>query len=153
MLKIKEAPLNNRLYRKIEKINKDYLKAINLGFLAIGDMLKREVIFDLDDWPSKTGRSYLIEKDGYVWWHRASAPGQPPATMFGNLSKTIKSRVRGPYEMTLGAGSSKVTYAVDLELGTPKVEARPYLSKVIFQKERDTENYFRYYLIKKVGQL
>lgn len=89
-----------------------------------------------------TGRLYRIGKGkksgrnlrarGY---HRASAPGQPPAVNTGNLrrswqagragSRVDRSRVNDPLRPTIRLGSVLV-YAKPLEYGTRRMAARPY---------------------------
>lgn len=69
--------------------------------------------------PPKTGREYLRGK-GKV--HRASAPGQAPATDTGTLVSSIYNEDRGQYAKAIG---SRLPYAFYLEFGTFKMDARP----------------------------
>lgn len=68
--------------------------------------------------PPKTGREY---KRGTVV-HRASAPGQAPATDTGFLVSSIYNEDRGPLTKAIG---SRLPYAFYLEFGTRKIEPRP----------------------------
>jgi phage gpG-like protein len=67
----------------------------------------------------KTGRVY---KRGGVT-HRASAPGQPPATDTGDLASSV-ARVDG--ELVAAVGTA-LGYGRDLEFGTSQMAARPWL--------------------------
>lgn len=69
--------------------------------------------------PPKTGREYLRGRDKV---HRASAPGQAPATDTGTLVSSIYIEDRGPNTKAIG---SRLPYAFYLEFGTFKMDARP----------------------------
>lgn len=52
--------------------------------------------------------------------HRASAPGEAPATLRGDLMGTIKSEMVGPTSADVSAGDASTQYLVeDLEFGSP----------------------------------
>lgn len=59
--------------------------------------------------------------------HKASAPGEAPATDTGTLVSSIKSDVRG----LNGKVFSKLKYAFWLEHGTLKMEPRPFLNPAL----------------------
>jgi phage gpG-like protein len=67
----------------------------------------------------KSGRVY---KRGNVA-HRASAPGQAPATDTGALASSV-ARVDGKLTAAVGTG---LEYGKHLEFGTTRMEARPWL--------------------------
>tara|TARA_R110000868_G_scaffold179574_1_gene419705 strand:+ start:20385 stop:20843 length:459 start_codon:yes stop_codon:yes gene_type:complete len=69
--------------------------------------------------PPKTGREYPRGRDKV---HRASAPGQAPATDTGTLVSSIYNEDRGPNAKAIG---SRLPYAFHLEFGTFKMDARP----------------------------
>jgi hypothetical protein len=71
--------------------------------------------------PPKTGREYPrgIKSDKV---HRASAPGQAPATDTGTLVSSIYIEDRGPNTKAIG---SRLPYAFYLEFGTFKMASRP----------------------------
>lgn len=69
--------------------------------------------------PPKTGREYSRGRDKI---HRASAPGQAPATDTGTLVSSIYNEDRGRYAKAIG---SRLPYAFYLEFGTFKMDARP----------------------------
>lgn len=69
--------------------------------------------------PPKTGREYARGRDKI---HRASAPGQAPATDTGALVSSIYNEDRGEYSKAIG---SRLDYAYYLEFGTFRIASRP----------------------------
>lgn len=69
-------------------------------------------------------RSGRVYKKGKRVWHRASAPGEPPATDTGNLVGSIYSRM---VAQVTGEVGSTAEYAPILELGGAHIAARPAL--------------------------
>lgn len=80
----------------------------------------------------KTGKLYI--RRGRIK-HRASAPGEAPASDTGTLVRSIVINV-DPIRLTASVGSN-VLYAPYLELGTRRMKARPYLSRA-FENKRST---------------
>lgn len=76
--------------------------------------------------PPKTGRLYRIR--GRKRRHRASAPGEAPANCFGNLRKNVGFQINGADQMIFG---NRLIYGKFLEMGTEKMEPRPYLIKAV----------------------
>lgn len=71
--------------------------------------------------PPKTGREYPRGKKGKIV-HRASAPGEAPATDTGALvSSTYFTKV-DPFTAAIG---SRLAYAFHLEFGTRRMAKRP----------------------------
>lgn len=74
-----------------------------------------------------TGRLY---QRGQTVEHRASAPGEPPAPDTGELRRRIEVEVvRGRNEVR-GVITANVEYAAALEMGTERMRARPFLSRL-----------------------
>lgn len=75
----------------------------------------------------RTGREYRRGKHGDII-HRASAPGEPPATDTGNLAGSIRSRMiaRAAGEVTVSAN-----YAVELEHGRARMAPRPFFGPAV----------------------
>lgn len=89
----------------------------------IGLVERRAV--DLITSPPKTGRIY--RRRGVE--HQASAPGQPPASDTGRL---VNSRRVDLFEDQLrGRLTFSTDYAAALELGTMRMEARPYARRAL----------------------
>lgn len=59
--------------------------------------------------------------------HRASAPGEPPATDTGDLISSIRSSIQ-PTEATIVADEK---YAIWLEAGTSKMKPRPFFDPTV----------------------
>lgn len=71
--------------------------------------------------PPKTGREYPRGKNGDKI-HRASAPGEAPATDTGALASSTYYTLVNPLTAAIG---SRLDYAFYLEFGTFKMEKRP----------------------------
>lgn len=71
--------------------------------------------------PPKTGREYPRGKNGNII-HRASAPGEAPATDTGALAAFTYITKVDPFTMAIGSG---LAYAFYLEFGTRKMAKRP----------------------------
>lgn len=72
----------------------------------------------------KANRGEIV---GYKF-HRASAPGEAPATDTGNLANSISSRMTGSTEGVVEVGAE---YAAVLELGGAHVLPRPYFDPAV----------------------
>jgi HK97 gp10 family phage protein len=72
---------------------------------------------------SKSGRIYTRRSVT----HRASAPGEAPASDTGRLVNSINSQLSGPSEATVKAGAGIAQYAPWLEFGTSKIAPRPFM--------------------------
>lgn len=81
----------------------------------------------------KTGKVY--EKINPRRTHRASAPGQPPATDTGRLANSLKADIQGIRATVF----TNLEYAPFLEFGTRTIEPRPFLFPAL-EKERPAWN-------------
>mgnify|MGYP001101238267 CR=1 FL=1 len=104
-----------------------------------GEALMKEILTG-----ARSGRAYRVSKTGAL--HIASAPGEPPAVMFGNLRNSVGhteptwdgNEVSAHYGPGLGTLPSDPrqdprAYAVRLEFGGVdsrgvKIEPRPYVA-------------------------
>ena len=83
----------------------------------------------------KTGRTY--QKYNPRRTHRASAPGQAPASDTGRLVNSIHSElIRRIPEAVIKAGGGVVKYARMLEYGTSKMAARPFFFPAVERNRR-----------------
>lgn len=73
----------------------------------------------------KTGKQY--RKYAPKRMHRASAPGQAPATDTGRLASSIVADITG----LTAEVSADVQYAAPLEFGTVNMEPRPFLEPAL----------------------
>ncbi len=152
VLKIVEGRNNQKIYKKLRSIKTDSEDGIKLAYKDIGQSLKRQIFADLDS-PDKTGRLYIIFKDSQRFLHQASAPGEPPATLFGGLKASINPHTNASDTMSLSAGNENtVKYAKRLELGDAKIAPRPYLKKAIDDQEKEIFKYFTQWLCARLGK-
>ncbi len=128
----------NKLNRDLDKIGKKLFESVAeipdsvTRELAIGaNDIRNTIITSMRDTP-KTGRTYRRGKSGKV--HTASSPGNPPAIDYGELVRSIMFDVR---DMEIEVGSmGGAPYAVFLEEGTAKMEARPFLDPAVIQHKQ-----------------
>ncbi len=73
-----------------------------------------------------TGRAYQRKSVTHV----ASAPGEPPAPDTGRLRNSTQGEVFATSDGALGVVSVNTEYAAALELGTDKIAARPFISRL-----------------------
>lgn len=81
--------------------------------------------------------------------HVPSAPGQPPNNDTGTLAGAIETNQTAPLVVEV---SSNAPYAGDLEFGTSKMEARPYMAPARDAKRKDVEQLVRRAVDKVVRQ-
>lgn len=101
-----------------------YGKDLGNSLALIVDATALEAVTDVRkaiQGPPKTGREYArgVNNDKV---HRASAPGEAPATDTGGLVISIYNENRGKYSKAIG---SRLDYAYYLEFGTFKMAKRP----------------------------
>lgn len=97
----------------------DIDQAVTDAVNATGLELRGDVVKRIQRGP-KTGRVY--KKSSPTRTHKASAPGQAPATDTGRLVSSVIFEVEGPATVTVG---SRLAYAHYLEFGTRNIAPRP----------------------------
>lgn len=150
MISIKIDSGNRKIFTHIKDISSIYDRSLRFSFYKIGKMLAKEAKRSIIQGP-KTGRLYKIT--GRKRRHRASAPGEPPANLSGNLQKSVDFIVKGSRQLDFGAGSNQLIYARPLELGNDRIKQRSYLLRAINEKEKDIENYFERELKRNLNSL
>ena len=124
---------------------KDLSNSVEIGirksFNEAGNLLVREAIKLMNE--PKTGRLYTVYIGRRKKLHIASQAGQAPAIITGNLKRSVRVKYAGGDTLRFGAGDSKARYAKYLELGTQKMEARPYLIASIKNSEKDIYTRFK----------
>ena len=73
------------------------------------------------------GRVYPRKKKS----HRASAPGDAPAVDTGDLRRNRSQEIFNTETGAIGELSVDMEYAEALELGTEKIEPRPFMSRLV----------------------
>lgn len=92
---------------------------------------------------TRSGKIYPIP--GTRRTYRASAPGEPPAVLTGNLKNSIYTMREGKHRWVVGVGTA---YAARLEFGgTDKngvyIAPRPYLRPAVFSIVNRFPQYFK----------
>lgn len=81
----------------------------------------------------KTGRVY--PRRGVE--HRASAPGEAPASDTGRLVNSIRTTY--DFDNLVGTVHASTKYAAALEYGTPRIEPRPYMRPALASRREAIE--------------
>jgi HK97 gp10 family phage protein len=112
----------DRIAQASEKMRQSILVELNKAVFASAQRVRTEAIKSLHD-GNKSGRVY---KRGAVT-HRASAPGEAPATDTGRLANSITAYAGANGEAFTVAGRGTAKYAALLEFGTSKIAPRPFM--------------------------
>lgn len=94
----------------------------------------------------KSGEIYII--NGVQ--HQASAPGEAPASVSGKLLESTRYETKGD-ELEFGAGDDKTDYAKFLELGTSKMEDRPFIFVTVEENFKNIKAEFDQSFINRVN--
>lgn len=134
MIRLKSGAQNRRTFIKIDMLDKNVKREIHNALCEIGQsnvVHARHMIFK-----RKTGRIYVIKGS----FHQASAPGEPPANLSGELAKHVGYIVSGHSEMEFGDKSQqgKAPYGMFLEFGTVKMKPRPHIRRTVQEQSKDT---------------
>jgi HK97 gp10 family phage protein len=74
--------------------------------------------------------------------HQASAPGEPPAVLTGNLKNSIRAAAVGDgsssWEVRVGA-----EYGAPLEFGTARMEPRPFMRPAVEETKKIVGDVFK----------
>lgn len=104
-------------------------RGASIGLIrGIGIVEQRAVSLLLN--PPKSGRIY--RRRGVE--HQASAPGEAPASDSGRLVASRLARLIDGLRARLSFGTK---YAMPLEVGTPKMEARPYARRALIETRNE----------------
>lgn len=119
------------LRQKLQKIKRNVRTQTFSGVVVAAEHLKNEMVETLHN-GEKSGKLY---KRGNKT-HRASAPGEAPATDTGQLARSIRNVYsRSQISATVGPRSN-APYAKSLEFGTSKMAARPFV-RPTFNKNKE----------------
>lgn len=147
MIKVILNTKSNPALRSLDYISNKTKAGIRQAFYQAGKSLKStssNLILD----KNKSGILYTVRLGNSKRKHQASAPGEAPANLTGNLRKSIGFDVRGSEQLEFGSrdgapaagvsGKQHVAkYSVFLELGTSRMAARPFLNPSIESNERN----------------
>ena len=107
--------------QSLKALEKDLEEPFREVIKGGAQLIRGEAIKSIQTGP-KSGRTY--EKYNPRRTHKASAPGQAPASDTGNLVRNIVVKQENP---DLVKVESNATYSSFLEFGTSKMLARPFL--------------------------
>ena len=157
MLKVSRCPSSAHAVRSLARLSRNSQRGIVASLFEISKDLKKTASDHILEKP-KHGRTYLVRLDGRLVHHRASAPGEPPAELTGDLRRSLFTKRHGSKELEFGAGDDKkVRYARALELGAPsrKLQPRPYLKRSIEENDKNIRERLEHYIKKSLekGQM
>lgn len=115
------------------KIGKDLVKTAN------GRILAKDKKGRLYGIIIRNGKKRLTSVRAGLKTHRASAPGQSPANLNGDLRRSLKTKIRGSSMLEFSANTD---YARGLELGTSSAKPRPYMFPSVVDNRRNIERHF-----------
>ena len=110
-----------KVMASLKNLEQDLEKPFREVIVGGAQLIRGEAIKSIQSGP-KSGRIY--EKYNPRRTHRASAPGQAPASDTGNLVRNIVVKQENP---DLVKVESNALYSSFLEFGTSKMLARPFL--------------------------
>ena len=144
---ITPAKYNRRMNSLLITLAPATRRGIREGFYGLGFGMKKLAKENILKGP-KTGRIYRIRGRR----HQASAPGESPANLTGNLQRSVGFDVRGSDTMEFGyrvhgRGAGSAAYGRRLELGGTsstgvRIAKRPNLAKVVAGSQAAAARYF-----------
>ncbi len=157
MFKIEGAEHNEEVILNIKGINNMTKSGITTAFYNIGKDLRIDAKKEIKK-KNKTGRLYIVNRQGRIVLHRASAPGEYPANLSGGLAASISTNVVGSNRLEFGSrniiaktGKAKqINYGKFLERGTRKIKPRPFLLPTIKRNFDKIETHFNYQIQKQI---
>jgi HK97 gp10 family phage protein len=123
---------DKQLVANIRKFGSQADAALAQIVMATAQNVRTNAIRSIQGGP-KNGKKY--EKYSPRRTHRASSPGQAPATDTGRLVSSIMADITG----LTAEVSANVQYAAPLEFGTVNMAARPFLQPAL-ESEREKFN-------------
>jgi len=86
--------------KALSGIDKEIKAGIRYGLYNFGDKLRKDIRADILS-KNKSGRVYIVKKGDRRFRHRASAKGEAPANLTGNLRASVGFDVQG-IDMKIG---------------------------------------------------
>lgn len=122
----------DRLARSSKAMQASIVKELDIGLFASAKKIEGDAKKSILS-GQKSGRIYHRRTVS----HRASAPGEAPASDTGRLVNSINGElVKGALEAIVRAGSGIVRYARMLEFGAIRMAARPFFTPAVEQNRR-----------------
>jgi HK97 gp10 family phage protein len=149
MIKITESADNAKTLRFLKELPVELTKAIRLGFYNSGKLLTQDLQKDMRQ--PKSGKQYKIYKNSKPKIHTASAPSETPAVISGTFSKSVSFEVRGNRTLEFGSKNGP-EYAVFLEKGTSKMEAREPFKRTTLKNSQKIKSLIDTEIKKAIGK-
>ena len=124
---MREAKIEIRGVQEVQAAIREYKGDITRSLKLIIDRAAIDSVSDIRraiQGPPKTGIEYVRGKNNDKI-HRASAPGEAPATDTGTLVSSIYNEERSNRNRFLRVIGSRLQYAYYLEFGTRRMDKRP----------------------------
>lgn len=121
--------------RTVDRIVGQYEKAIEEALVETGMLIEGHAKRSIQEGP-KTGRVYRRGNRT----HQASAPGEAPATDTGTLVSSITYSV-DKQGLSVRVGTN-LDIGLFLEMGTVRIEARPWLQPALDQQSKNIQKTF-----------
>ena len=113
----------DKVLERLKTQSEDYYK-IMIAY-AVNEV-RNQAVLGIQRTP-KTGKTYKRKKKT----HTASSAGNPPAIDGGTLVNSIKYEYDMAKDIFRGEVSASTAYAADLEFGTVKMAARPFMQPAL----------------------
>jgi len=127
-----------KVMSQLGRLNKDLEQPFQEVVKGGGQLIRAEAVKSIQS-GAKSGIVY--EKYNPRRSHRASAPGQAPASDTGNLVSKIRVKQKNPNTTIVESGAD---YSAFLEYGTSKMQLRPFLFPAFVKsKEKITQAVFK----------
>ena len=131
--------------RMKKRVHDNTLKVSKATMLRALDIVRSDIVKEINR-GAKTGETYQLYNPTRT--HRASAPGEFPATDTGflvsNKSTDMKVEQRdGGNDHIVGEIISSAPYAKHLEFGTRNMRARPYMQPGLARNAKKIEALFK----------
>jgi len=127
-----------KVMSQLGRLNKDLEQPFQEVVKGGGQLIRAEAVKSIQS-GAKSGIVY--EKYNPRRSHRASAPGQAPASDTGNLVSKIRVKQKNPNTTIVESGAD---YSAFLEYGTSKMQPRPFLFPAFEKsKEKITQAVFK----------
>lgn len=125
--------IENTAFLVMSKAILNTKEGIRRGLLDVGPEIEREVVRLIKS-PPKTGKLYKI--GGRI--HQASAPGEAPADLTGELADSVGFTVSSPTQLIIG---DRAPHGKWMEEGTDdkRILPRPHLKPAALSKAREVE--------------
>lgn len=145
MAKIKVVGLKE-LMQNLKRMDADVGGEARIALEKVGQHLENEIKITLSHrWGPRTGRVYDTRKKGARYQkHQASAPGEPPAVLSGELMGSIAHKAKRVSKTRAeGAVGTNIETAPALERGRGNMAPRPFMFPTIVKEAKNVSGIIR----------